>query len=251
MLRFLWAIISNAKRGPKIIPTMRKMSKNPEKYSEEKRYAYAMKLIRYLKNSAKITTEVYGVENLPTEGGYVMFPNHQGKYDALGIMYAHRGPCTFVMDKAKSYGFLVKELVELLHAKRLEINNVRQNVKIIDQIVEEVSEGKRYILFSEGGYTNNGNRVQAFKPGSFKCAVRAKAPIVPVALIDSYLAFNSRKLGKITTKVIFLKPIYYDEYKDYKTPAIANEVKYRIMKAMVEYGVHDNDEEILDYEEIL
>ena len=36
----------------------------------------------------------YGMENLPKEGGYVMFPNHQGKYDALGIVYTHKKPCT-------------------------------------------------------------------------------------------------------------------------------------------------------------
>ena len=48
-----------------------------------------------------------------------MYPNHQGKYDALGIIYAHKQPCSFVMDKAKSNSFLVKELVDMLGAKRL------------------------------------------------------------------------------------------------------------------------------------
>ena len=194
-----------------------------------------------MKKSGKITTEAYGVENLPTEGGYVMFPNHQGKYDALGIISAHDKPCTFVMDKAKSYSFLVKEIVDLIDAKRLEINNVRQGLTIINEMTEEVKQGKRFIIFSEGGYGHNHNKVQQFKPGSFKSAVRAKAPLVPVTLIDSYKPFNSLSIGKVTTKVIFMKPLLYEEDKDMKTPEIATVVRQRIIDTMKEYGVDEND----------
>ncbi|QFJ55615.1 lysophospholipid acyltransferase family protein [Pseudobutyrivibrio xylanivorans] len=240
MLRFLIAIISNLKRGPKLISTMRKMAKNKEKYSEKQRYAYAQRLFRLLMRSARISTTVYGADNLPREGGYVMYPNHQGKYDALGIMYGHKEPCTFVMDKAKSFGFMVREVCDLLDAKRLRLGNVRQNMKIMDQITKEVSKGRKYILFSEGGYGKNGNVVQNFKPGSFKCAMRAKVPIVPVTLIDSYIAFNSLKPGPVSTKVIFGNPIYYDDYKDMKTPEIADMVRKIIISTMEEYGVFDN-----------
>ncbi|WP_051524832.1 lysophospholipid acyltransferase family protein [Pseudobutyrivibrio sp. MD2005] len=243
MLRFIIAILSNLKRGPKIVSTMRKMIKHKEKYPEKTRYAYALRLIRYLKKSARISTEIYGTENLPEEGGYVMYPNHQGKYDALGIMYAHREPCTFVMDKAKSYGFLVREMVDLLGAKRLALDDVRQNIRIMDQITKEVLEGTRFILFSEGGYATNGNIVQRFKPGSFKCAMRAKVPIIPVTLIDSYLAFNSFKPGPVTTKVIFGRPITYDMYKDMKTHEVADIVRSTIISTMEEFGVYVNNPE--------
>ena len=243
MLRFIIAILYNLKRGPKIVSRMRKMIKHKERYSEKTRYAYALRLIRYLKKSARITTEVYGTENLPEEGGYIMYPNHQGKYDALGIMYAHREPCTFVMDKAKSYGFLVREMVDLLGAKRLALDDVRQNIRIMDQITKEVLEGTRFILFSEGGYATNGNIVQRFKPGSFKCAMRAKVPIIPVTLIDSYLAFNSFKPGPITTKVVFGRPITYDIYKDMKTHEVADMVRSTIISTMEEFGVFVNNPE--------
>ncbi len=243
MIRFIIAILFNAKRGPEIISTMRKMIKHKEKYSEKTRYALALRLIRYLKKSARITTEIYGTENLPTEGGYVMYPNHQGKYDALGIMYAHREPCTFVMDKAKSYGFLVREMVDLLGAKRLALDDVRQNIRIMDEITKEVCTGTRFILFSEGGYATNGNLVQRFKPGSFKCAMRAKAPIIPVTLIDSYLAFNSFKPGPVTTKVIFGKPILYDTYKDMKTYEVADLVRSVIINTMEKFGIYVNNPE--------
>ena len=80
MLRFILVVLANVKRGPYLIPKMRKMFHHPERYSEQVRYAFAQKLINYMKSSGKIKTEVYGTENLPLEGGYVMYPNHQGKY---------------------------------------------------------------------------------------------------------------------------------------------------------------------------
>lgn len=241
MLRFYYVIIRNMFRAPLIMPPMRDMAKHKDRYTFEQRYAYAQKVINYMKDTGRIKTEVYGEENLPKEGGYVMFPNHQGKYDALGIIYAHKKPCTFVMDKRKSYTFLVREIVNLIEAKRIVIDDVRQGLTIINQMTTEVKKGRRYIIFSEGGYSNNHNKVQEFKPGSFKSAMRAQAPIVPVCLIDSYKVFYGPIFWKpVTTKVIFMKPLYYDEYKDMKSPEIAKLVRQRIIDTMKEYGVDGN-----------
>lgn len=229
MLRFIYVIIKNLFRAPYIIPKMRRESEHPERYTEEERYRLVKHVIRLMKVSGKIHTKAFGTENLPSEGGYIMYPNHQGKYDALGIIYTHKLPCSIVMDKAKSNTILVKEFMDLIQGKRLEKDNVRQAITIINEVAEDVISGKRYILFPEGGYEfNNKNKVADFKAGSFKSALKAKAPIVPVALIDSYKVFNSFHFGKITTQVHYLKPILYQEYQHMKTHEIALLVKTRI-----------------------
>ena len=115
----------------------------------------------------------------------------------------------------------------------MDIKDVRQAMKIILEISEEAAKGKRFILFPEGGYDHNRNTVEDFKAGSFKSAVRAKVPIVPVALIDSYKVFNSFGFGKVTTQVHFLEPIPYEEYQGMKTFEIAALVKSRI-EAVIE-----------------
>lgn len=83
---------------------------------------------------------------------------------------------------------------------------------------------------------NNKNKMGSFKAGCFKCALKSKAPIVPVALIDSYKVFNSYTLGKVTTQVHYLKPLLYEEYKNLKTIDIAKIVQERIAKVISEYG---------------
>ncbi len=231
MLRFLYVIIMNLFRAPYIIPKMRREAEHPERYTEEERYNLARHVIRLMKLSGKVHTKAYGTENLPKEGGYIMYPNHQGKYDALGIIHTHKLPCSVVMDKQKSNSILVKEFVDLIQGKRLEKDNVRQALTIINEVAKDVADGKRYILFPEGGYEfNNKNTVNAFKAGSFKSAIKAKAPIVPVALIDSYKIFNSFHFGKITTQVHYLEPIYYEEYHTMKSNEIALLVQNQIQK---------------------
>lgn len=236
MLRFIYVIIMNLFRAPYIIPKMRKESMHPELYSEEERYNLCRHVIRLMKCSGKIHTRAFGLENLPKEGGYIMYPNHQGKYDALGIIHTHRQPCSIVMDKKKSNTVLVKEFMDLLQGKRLEKDNVRQAIVIMNEIADDVAKGKRYILFPEGGYEfNNKNNVTSFKAGSFKSALKAKAPVVPVALIDSYKVFNNFSWRKVTTQVHYLEPLYYDEYCNMKTSEIALLVEQRIRKVVDAY----------------
>ncbi|MCI8327122.1 MAG: 1-acyl-sn-glycerol-3-phosphate acyltransferase [Lachnospiraceae bacterium] len=245
MFRFIYVIVANVFRAPYMIPRMRRMAKHPEKYSEEQRYQLANHMIHLMQRSGRISTICTGSENLPEEGGYIMYPNHQGKYDALGIISVHRKPCTLVMDRNKSNSLLVKEFIDLLDGKRMDIKDIRQAMKIILEVSKEAADGKRFILFPEGGYDRNQNQVEDFKAGSFKSAMKAKVPIVPVALIDSYKVFNTFGFKKITTQVHFLKPIFYEEYQGMKTQEIASLVKQRIKDVIEEKLQHSKNRMVI------
>ena len=58
-----------------------------------------------------------------------MYPNHQGKYDVFGIISAYKQPCTFVIDIKKSNAIFIKEVVDVMGAKRLDKQNNRQDWK--------------------------------------------------------------------------------------------------------------------------
>nr|WP_296482539.1 lysophospholipid acyltransferase family protein [uncultured Acetatifactor sp.] len=179
-------------------------------------------------HNGRIKTESTGQERLPKEGGYVMYSNHQGKYDTLGIMYSHPRPCTVVIDAYRSKLPITDTFIDLVEGCRLDKRDMKTQLKAILEIAENVKKGRRYIIFPEGGYDNNRNDLQEFMAGSFKCAVKAKAPIVPVAIIDSYKPFGINSLRKVKTQVHFLEPIYYEEYEGMRTVEIAKLVKSRI-----------------------
>ena len=65
-------------------------------------------------------------------------------------------------------------------------------------------------------------------PGSFKIAKKAKCPIVPVALYDSFKPFEGWSLRKVTTQLAFLDPIPYEEIENMSTVQIRDMVVERI-----------------------
>ena len=221
MLRFYFVIAVSV---PYIILLYVKasyMDKHDDMFTEEDRYKFARLIVDKIKQHSFIETEVYGKENLPKEGGYVMYSNHQGKYDMVGIIYGHDNPCTVVMDEVRSNLPVMKPFLNVLKGSTLDKDDMRSQAKTIKKLINEVNEGRRYVIFPEGGYDHNGNNLQEFKAGSFKISVRSKTPIVPVAIIDSYVPYSYNSLRKVTTQVHYLKPIEYHEYKDMTTEEIA------------------------------
>ena len=116
----------------------------------------------------------------------------------------------------------------------LDREDVRQAMKVISDVTNEVKNGRNYLIFAEGTRSKNGNEIQDFKGGSFKAATRARCPIVPVALIDSFKPFDTNTISPVTVQVHFLKPVYYEEYKNMKTHEIAEIVKKQIQKTIYE-----------------
>lgn len=183
----------------------------------------------------RISTEVIGRENLPSEGGYVMYSNHQGKYDAVGIIYGHESPCTILMDKKRSKLPIMKEFLSIIRGVGIDRSSIKTQITAINRVAAEVKAGRKYIIFPEGGYNHNHNTISDFKPGSFKCATKAKAPIVPVVVIDSYKPFEINSLRRVRTKVVFLKPFYYEDYKGMTSIQLAQIVHDRVVEGMSLY----------------
>ena len=235
MIRFLYVILMNLFRAPYMIPRMRHYAEHPETYSEEECYALARHAIDIMKGTGAIRTVATGTENLPREGGYILYPNHQGKYDALGIIHTHDRPLSFIVDDKVSHGMLIKEFTDLLHGGRIHLDDMRQTLELFKERAAAIAGGQRCIIFPEGVYTRGkGNTLEEFKPGSFKLAKMAKVPIIPVVLYDSYKVFNSLIPGPITTYVRYLSPIYYEEYARMKTIEIAEKVKLLIQNGLDE-----------------
>lgn len=229
MLRFCFVILISL---PFVIFYLGKatyIEKHEERYTEDDRYAVAQRAVSILQRNGRIHTEVYGTENLPQEGGYVMYSNHQGKYDALGIISGHSKPCTVLIDDKRSHQLITTQFISLLKGSRLDKTDMKQQLKTILNIVDEVKSGRKYIVFPEGGYYHNRNKVHDFLPGAFKCSIKSRTPIVPVALIDSYKPFELNSLKAVRTQVHFLPPILYEDYKEMNSKEIAEKTREQII----------------------
>ena len=229
MLRFVYVVVVRIFSIMYFVPKMAYYAKHPEKYSEEDQYALAQDVIRRVTKSARVTTEYIGKENIPQEQGYIMYSNHQSKYDALGIFTGHKSPCSVLMDKKRSQMFIAKQFIDLIGGQRIEKGNPIQQVRVLNNIAGEVKNGRNYLIFPEGGYgKKTDNSMEEFKYACFLSAIKAKCPIVPVALIDSYKAFGENSLRRVYTKVIYLPAIPYEEYSHMKAQELSAYVQEKI-----------------------
>lgn len=208
-----------------------------DKISYEESYAYVKKVTVAANRAGKVTIESHGVENIPKENGFIFFPNHQGLYDVLAFLESCPVPFAFVIKKEASKVILLKQVVEALGSISIDREDIRQSMKVIQQVTEEVKKGRNFLIFPEGTRSREGNKVMDFKGGSFKSAMKARCPIVPCALIDSFKPFDEKSVKPTTVKIIYLPPMLYDEYKDMKTVEVAAEVKRRIEETIKEYTV--------------
>ena len=203
-----------------------------DKYTEEERY----KVLRFIDSRAikggRVTIDVHGQENIPEKNGFMFFPNHQGLFDVLSIMAACPRPFSVVMKKEIQNIPFLKQVFACMKAYAIDRDDVKQAMKVIIQVTKEVKEGRNYLIFAEGTRTKDPNHVHEFKGGSFKSAMKAQGPVVPVALIDAYKPFDTKSIEKVTVQVHFLEPICYEEYKNMKSVELAAEVKSRIEKVI-------------------
>lgn len=228
MLRIIYSLFRNLTRAY-LIPWVYFVASHPDKFTIEQRYKLVRHIAKVVAKTSRVKTTVHGTENLPDEGGYVMFPNHQGKYDVVAVVVGHSKPCSLVMDYERSNMYFVNEIMHLLEGKRLKRNDVRQAMKVIMETATDTKEGQRYILFPEGGYDRiKENSLYDFKPGAFKTSLLSETPIVPVVLYNTYKVFNRNSIRKTYNEVHYLDPIPYDEFKNLKTIEIAELVKERI-----------------------
>jgi 1-acyl-sn-glycerol-3-phosphate acyltransferase len=203
-----------------------------QKYDRETRYSYLHKLVPIVNRRGRVTIECHGLENLPKENGYIMFPNHQGMFDALAFLETHERPFVTVMKKETKDTFLLKQVIQLLQAEIIDREDVRQSMQVIMSMTRRVKEGENFLIFAEGTRSRNGNQLLEFKGGSFKSAMNAKCPIVPVALIDSFKAFDTSSIKKLTVQIHYLKPLYYEDYQGMKSTEIAELVSRQIQQTI-------------------
>ncbi len=233
MFRFYYTIVMRIGSIIHFVPKMRHYARHPERYSEEDCHALCKVMIDKVARTARTTTSYYGLDNLPAEGGYILFSNHQGKYDALGIMNGHPRPCRVLMNLKRSKMPIANEYVSLVRGKRIDHENIRQQMQCIKEIGEEVKDGKVYLIFPEGGYRKNqDNYMNRFRSGCIRAALWSERPIVPVALIDSFKPFGSKGLSPVHTQVHFLPPIPYEEFRELKPAAISRLLQERIATYM-------------------
>lgn len=174
-----------------------------EKFVEQ----VALKWSNYTINTIGIEIEVEGTENIPVEP-CVFISNHTSILDIPILFKTIRKPLGFIAKKEVLKLPVLGYWLEKAHCVPLDRSNAREGLKAINEGVKNIKEGFSMVIFPEGTRGKLG-QVGEFKKGSFKLAIKANAPIVPVTIEGASAGFeDERKFKPCKVRVVFGKPIY-------------------------------------------
>ena len=209
-------------------------AKHAEDYPETETFAHVRYIMQKAVRGGNVDLQVYGREKVPAEGGFVMYGNHQGLFDVVALAATCQWPMAAVFKKELKDVPFLKQVIACTKSFALDREDVRQSITVIQAVAEEVKKGRRYLIFPEGTRSKKGNKMNPFHAGSFRCALKARCPIVPIAFIDSYKVLDQKGSRPVTVQLHFLDPIPYEEFKDKKSVEIAAMVQERIARTIEE-----------------
>ena len=151
--------------------------------SGDKQHAFARAWSDMILKTAMSPVEVIGCENLVSPS--VVAPNHISAMD-IPVLYTQL-PFQFRIVANKElfhYPFLGWHL---RRSGQIPIDRTtpKTTIKTLATAVEDLQKGISVVIFPEGGRSRTG-QVQEFMNGAFYLAVKAQAPVLPVAIVGTY-----------------------------------------------------------------
>lgn len=232
MNRLVMMVLRNLHRVPGLYGKLCHYAKHREKYSETEMYRHIQKVLHCGVKAGRVEIKAYGLENIPQEGGFLFYGNHQGMFDIVALVCTCDRPLGAVYKKELQGVPLLDQITACTRSFPLDRENVRQSLEVIANVTREVQSGRGYLIFPEGTRSKNGNVMGEFHGGSFKCALKAKCPVVPVAFIDSFKPLDQKGYDPVSMQIHYLEPIPYEEYQGMKAVELAALVRERIEKTI-------------------
>lgn len=209
-------------------------AKHTDEYPEEEKYRHIQYILQRAVRGGNVDMTVTGQENIPAEGGFMLYANHQGMFDVLAIAATCHRPIGAVLKKELYDIPFLHQIVLCTKSFAMDREDVRQSLTVIQNVTEEVKKGRGYLIFPEGTRSKLGNEMLPFHGGSFRCATKSKCPIVPIALIDCFKVLDQKGSKPVSVQIHYLKPIPYEEYAGMKPAEVAELVKARIAEKIQE-----------------
>lgn len=161
---------------------------------------------------------ISGVENIPTDGPFILAPNHQSFLDGpivtSGLSGRMLGNTYFYATDEHFSSLFRRAVANRSNTILMEMSNLRNSIL---KLAEVLRQGKNVVIFPEGARTHTGEML-VFKKTFAILAKELNVPIVPVVIDGAFDALPREarfiKPSKITVE--YLEPILPEEDETYE-----------------------------------
>lgn len=157
--------------------------------------------------------DVEGLEQIPSEGPFLLIANHQSYLDPILVQALVRRPVYTMAKSTQFSGRITGPLLERLNSfpvRRFEIDP--QAVRLA---LRHLESGHGVGIYLEGERSWDG-RLQAPRLGTIRLALKAGAPVVPCGVSGTYDIWPrwDRRLRRAPTRVRFGRPLRFEQLHD-------------------------------------
>jgi len=186
-----------------------------------------------------LTLRVYGRENIPDQGAFVLVGNHQSFLDPVlcGVpleRYLYF-PARDTLWKNRFFGWLISSV------NTIPVRRGKADLRAMKKLIGKLKAGYGVCVFPEGTRTSDG-RIGAFKPGFGLLCRRGEAAVVPVLVDGAFECWPRHKKlfspgARIT--ICYGKPITAQQVKEMSDRELAKNLTDTVRRMQTEKRVRD------------
>ena len=190
---------------------------------------WAFRCVRFLAGS---TVEYIGEENVPKDTPVLYIGNHRSFFDIVLTYVRVPRPTGYIAKKSIEKVPLLNVWMRNLHCLFLDRDNIKTGMKTILAAIDLIKSGKSVCIFPEGSRSKTEGAFLPFHEGSFKIAVKADCPIIPMTIVNSAAVFENQfpKIKKAHVIIEYGKPICIKELPKEQQKQLAPYVQNIIME---------------------
>ena len=191
-------------------------------------YLVLKNIFRYYNRIYFRSVNVYGKNNIPTDGGVLFSPNHQGALlDPLVLASLTQGKTTS-LTRSDIFGgpfqwFLDAFYMLPVYRIRNGYSNLKKNDATFAKCYELLGLGKFMLMFSEGGHHNE-YYLQNLSKGSSRLAFKAaqENPGKKIYLQPVGINYGHHQQPRCTLHLVYGQPIKVSDFVDLKLTDVEN-----------------------------
>ena len=150
--------------------------------------------------------------------------NHQSMNDIFVALGSVNRSFRFIAKRELFENIITGTFMKLTQSYPLDRDDQRQSLKVLKQVIADVEQGASVLAFPEGTRSRQ-KEMLPFKDGIFAMLKRAKAPIVPMYIKESYIEKNKE------IHVYFGDALLSESYEDLNGKALSETV-FKTMNAL-------------------